>query len=316
MSNAQAPRESRYVTVARLAYQVAQASLPPYSHPKSPHRFSLPQLAACVMLGFYLNKSYRDTEEFLYASDAICRVLELKTIPDHSTLSRTYKRLKLDDWQRMQATLLAGLRDGEGRSIEEAAVAIDSTYFAGTQASLAYLTRRGRTLITPFKGAYAVGTQSRLILATCCGVGTGKDGHDLPVLRRVAGRYGVLTATGRRWQLRLTDRGFDGRNVRDGDLTPPIRRNGRLKDPARIARMELVSQARLDGLYGQRWQVETVNSVIKRKFGQAVRSHEFWRQRREAAVRALVYNLHVVCALLRTLLQTLPAASQAASSTA
>ncbi len=33
------------------------------------------------------------------------------------------------------------------------------------------------------------------------------------------------------------------------------------------ATAELVIQARLDGLYGQRWKCETMHSVIKRKFG-------------------------------------------------
>ena len=48
-------RESRYVRVARIAYAIAQEALPRYSHPKSPHICTLPQLAACVLLGFYLS---------------------------------------------------------------------------------------------------------------------------------------------------------------------------------------------------------------------------------------------------------------------
>ncbi|HEX8227790.1 MAG TPA: hypothetical protein VF826_00580, partial [Chloroflexia bacterium] len=56
-------RESRYVVVARIAYRLAQQSLPAYSHPKSPHHFTLPQLAACVLMAFYMKLSYRDMEE-------------------------------------------------------------------------------------------------------------------------------------------------------------------------------------------------------------------------------------------------------------
>jgi|SRR3972149_5756343 len=55
-------RESRYVKVARIAYHLTQEALPRYSHPKSPHHFTLPQLAACVLLMFYLDLSYRDME--------------------------------------------------------------------------------------------------------------------------------------------------------------------------------------------------------------------------------------------------------------
>jgi hypothetical protein len=40
-------RESRAVKAARLAYGLTQQALPRYSHPKSPHHFTLPQVAAC-----------------------------------------------------------------------------------------------------------------------------------------------------------------------------------------------------------------------------------------------------------------------------
>ena len=84
-----ATREGRYVKVARITYVLAQQALPRYSHPKSPHHFTLPQLAACVLLMFYLNISYRDVEEWLLATDQACRALALSRVPDHSMLSQT-----------------------------------------------------------------------------------------------------------------------------------------------------------------------------------------------------------------------------------
>jgi hypothetical protein len=102
-------RESRYVKVARIAYQLAQESLPRYSHAKSPHHFTLPQLATCVLLTYYLDLSYRDMEEWLLAADAVCAVLELKRVPDHSTLARVFKKLKQADWDRLRDRLLRRL---------------------------------------------------------------------------------------------------------------------------------------------------------------------------------------------------------------
>jgi hypothetical protein len=64
-------------------------------------------------------------------------------------------------------------------------------------------------------------------------------------------------------------------------------------DPARKERADLVAQARLDGVYGQRWKTETVNSVIKRRFGSAVRSRKRTLQNREPIILGLVYNIHV-----------------------
>jgi len=83
-----------------------------------------------------------------------------------------------------------------------------------------------------------------------------------------------------------------GRGVTETALIPPIRRGGNPVDPGRIARAELVAQARLDGLFGQRWKAETVHSVIKRKLGDAIRSRLAVLQNREPAVKGLGYNLH------------------------
>ncbi len=90
----------------------------------------------------------------------------------------------------------------------------------------------------------------------------------------------------------LADAGFDSPQLTDRDLVPPIRRGGKLVDPERKARAELVSQARLDGLFGQRWKSETVHSVIQRLFGDVIRSRSWRLQRREPMLKALVYNLH------------------------
>ncbi len=52
-AKAEALRESRHVKVARNIYAQAQAAFPRYSHRFSPKKFTLPQLATCVLLAFY-----------------------------------------------------------------------------------------------------------------------------------------------------------------------------------------------------------------------------------------------------------------------
>ncbi|MBC7260447.1 MAG: hypothetical protein H5T63_00410 [Chloroflexi bacterium] len=91
----------------------------------------------------------------------------------------------------------------------------------------------------------------------------------------------------------ITDAGFDGQGVQEGDLIPPVQRHGKLVSPERKARAELVAAARLDGIYGQRWKSETVHSVIKRKFGDTIRSRLERCRRREPAIKGLLYNIHV-----------------------
>lgn len=280
-------RESRYVRVARIAYQLASHTLPQYSHAKSPHHFTLPQLATCVLLMFYLDLSYRDMEEWLLATDKVCQELELPRVPDHTTLQRTYKKLRMTNFEKMKKRLLE-----EVKLETEEVIAVDSTGFTLGQASLYYQTRRGKLYEAWLKGAYAVGVVSQFILAWRSGHGPGSDAPYLNGLRRDVRRYGKYNGRRKAWAM-LADAGFDGHSVQEDDLIPPIRRGGNLLDPQCRARADLVSAARLNGLYGKRWISETAMSVIKRKFGQSIRSRLIRLQHREPIIKALVYDIHL-----------------------
>jgi IS5 family transposase len=278
-------RESKYVRFARLAYAIARASVPRYAHPKSPQRFTQPQLVVCLLFSQYLNLSYRNTEEWLLASAEVREVLELTRVPDHSTIARMLKRLTL---ARLEAMLNDVLRQLEG---QEEVIAVDATGFRFTCASAYYTTRSGRRYRDWVKGVYAVGTRSQLILAGASAHHGVHDTRFLSALKRRIARHG-RQHNGRRDWLLLADAGFDCARLTDRDLAPPIRRGGKLVDPDRKARADLVSQARLDGVFGQRWKGETVHSVIKRLFGDVIRSRSWRLQRREPLLKALVYNLH------------------------
>ena len=139
-------RESRYVKVARIAYHLTQEALPRYSHPKSPHHFTLPQLAACVLLMYYLDFSYRDMEKWLLATDQVSQALELPRIPDHTTLQRTYKKLHMLDFEKMKNQLL------DENGVEEEGIASDSTGFSPGQASRTTKPARGASTSVGRKG--------------------------------------------------------------------------------------------------------------------------------------------------------------------
>lgn len=277
-------RESQFVTFARLAHELAKGEFTPYSHPKSPRKFTQPQLVACVLLMHRMRLSYRDMEEWLLASDAVIQALEMQEVPDFSTLARAAARLlTMSQIERLNARLLSEL------AIEEEAVAVDATGFQLTQASGYYVNRRGWKISLYWKGFYGVGLSSLFILGRSQSYGPGHDGSQLETLRRRVRPW----MRPRHWLL-LADGGFDVRSVRPHDLIPPRRTGPKrsIRDPVRRARADLVDAARLVGLYGQRWKVETVISVIKRKFGNAIRARKFNLQRREPALKMLVYNIH------------------------
>jgi hypothetical protein len=278
---------NRFVRVAQIAYALSKKTLPLYAHLKSPHHYTLPQLNACVLLMFYLDFSYRDMELWLDATESVAAVLELTKIPSYSTLCRAVHRWRVAGLDALQRTLLDEVH------VQEECIALDTTGFRPTQASLHYLARSGRTYLHFIKGGYAVGTHSLLVLGSVYGLGPGADTPYLEPLRQQARRYG-RTVNGRSQVLWLGDAGFDGVTARASDLIPAIRRGGKAPTGQRRARTELVAAARLAGVYGQRWKCETVHSVMKRKFGDTIRARKPSHRRREPLVKGLIYNLHVL----------------------
>ena len=49
--------------------------------------------------------------------------------------------------------------------------------------------------------------------------------------------------------------------------------------------------------YGQRWQVETVNFMLKRLLGSALRAITHWSRNREMVVRLLTLNIMIIAAV-------------------
>ena len=46
--------------------------------------------------------------------------------------------------------------------------------------------------------------------------------------------------------------------------------------------------------YGQRWQVETVFSMIKRRFGSTIHARSYWAQNREMLLMVLAHNIGII----------------------
>ena len=280
-------RESQYVRWVRIAYAMTQAMLPRYRHRNSPKTYTQPQLVAAVMLGFYLDLSYRDLEEWLLASAAICEELELKQVPDHATLCRAYGALSEAQQRCLNAWLL------EQVAVQTDAVAMDATGYSPTHASQHYLSRTGRAMTDYYKGFYVIDLARCYILGWRWARGPG--GSDAPYLnglRRQAFAYARRDAQGYVLAV-LADKGFDGPTARPTDFIRPRRGQRPVRRPDRCLRADLTDMAHLDGFMGRRWLIETVMSVIKRKSGDTIRSRRRLRQRREIGMKALVYNVHL-----------------------
>ena len=87
----------------------------------------------------------------------------------------------------------------------------------------------------------------------------------------------------------LGDKGYDWSELcdrcRDAGIRPVIEhREFTSPNRAHNARLD-------DDLYAQRAKVETVFSVLKRRFGQTVRARSWFGQFREMLCRCVVYNV-------------------------
>ncbi|WP_456328112.1 transposase [Archaeoglobus sp.] len=87
----------------------------------------------------------------------------------------------------------------------------------------------------------------------------------------------------------LADSGYDCRG--NEEIFKPIRRGGCYKSENRINLFLRWLLCRIIGLYGKRWIVETVFSVIKCRFGDHIKSRSSHSKFVESHLIPLAYNI-------------------------
>jgi hypothetical protein len=78
---------------ARTALETGKRSVPSYSHPKSPHRYTQPQLFAILSVRDFLCTDYRGITAILAEWSDLRAVLGLTGVPHYSTLCYAEKKL-------------------------------------------------------------------------------------------------------------------------------------------------------------------------------------------------------------------------------
>lgn len=276
-------------TIARWALEVAKDSVPLYYHRFAPKVFSRPQLVACVLLKTYLRQDYRGMEEILRVSPPLQNILGLKRVPDYSTLSRAFKAVSRSALEGMLEAVLK--RTG----ISQSDAAVDSTGFQAGTASAYYHVRRGVERGKRRRGwvklSLVVLLPSLLVAsARPTWAWTNDKTAFIPTMQPAVERVRIRKL--------FADAGYDAEWIHDWcrnrhgieSWIPPILRS---PIPGRVGGFWRKHMARgLPKEYGRRWGVETVNSVIKRKWGGATTARTRAGQRREAVIKTVVYAIH------------------------
>src|SRR5687768_1828462 len=129
--------------VLLVGYLIGKLSLPDYAHKYSPKTYTQPQLFACLVLKEFLRRDYRGIEELLKDAPELSAVIELKQVPDHSTLQKAAKRLLGADFasRLLDMTVRLGKYVGKLEPIVSIA-ALDGTGLESHHASAYYVRRR------------------------------------------------------------------------------------------------------------------------------------------------------------------------------
>lgn len=286
--------------VALEALAVAREALPPYSHPCSPRTYTQHQHFACLVLMRFFKTDHRGIVAMLDDWPSLVEALELDEIMHYSALFKAEQRILKQANVRLllDATVRRARPVPRGRPRIPLA-AIDGTGFESRHVSRYYTKRRescGQRVSYsryPTAGILA-DCRNHLILAVCPSRGPGPDiKHFRKTLADAERRANIRTL--------LADAGYDSeashvfaRDMHDcRTVIPPLIGRSSRKLPA--GRWRRVMATRFDyEIYGQRWQCETVNSMLKRRQGSALRTRTYWAQCREINLRALTHNVMIL----------------------
>jgi hypothetical protein len=290
--------------ILQVAHRLGRERLRTYSHRFSPKKFTLPQLFACLVLKEFLRLDYRKLSALLTDAPSLAAVIGLERIPHFTTFHKAASRLLTS--RRAQLLLDETVKAARQHRVMKSRLplaAIDGTGFETRHISAYFVKRRERAGKTGFQTTtytrypYAnlvCDCQSHLVL----GVGTGRGpGPDDPyfqsVLQQAARRAPIETL--------LADAGYDSERAHEfarqecGSRTIIPATRGRPTNKRLRGYWRNLMKTRFNHQkYGQRWQVETVNSMIKRTLDSSLRARTYWSQSREIVLKVITHNVMIL----------------------
>jgi hypothetical protein len=290
--------------VLQVAHALGKRRLRAYWHRFSPKKFTVPQLFACLVLKEFLRLDYRKLSALLEDAPSLAAAIDLRQVPHFSTFQKAAARLLVS--RRVQLLLDESVRAANQSRIMRRSVAvaaIDGTGFETRHISSYFVRRRQRackqgyqtTSYTRWPLANLIcDCDSHMILAVVTGRGPGpEDPYFRPTVAQAAQRTKIGTL--------LADAGYDSEAAhvyaRDEcgarTLIPATRGRPTARRLTGYWRQRM--RTHFDSnKYRRRWQVETVNSMIKRMLGSALRARTYWSQSREITLRVLTHNIMIL----------------------
>jgi len=285
-----------------VAYATAKNSLPAYAHRFSPKTYTSYQLFACLVLKIFMRTDYRGVVEILRDCPDLAQLIKLTKIPHYTTLQKASLRLlRLPVANQLLETTVR-MQQEHKNTIELAA--IDSTGLQAGHTSSYFVKRRSRSpglwQTTTYKRfpklAVICDCQTHMVLSMQTSRGPSPDVNEFrDGLAPAAAKYDI--------DCLLADAGYDSesnhcyaRDVLQIETIIPAR-HGRptlTPKPLRGKYRELMRTNFDQKRYGQRWQVETVFSMIKRNQGECLHAITYWARNREMMLKVLTHNIAIL----------------------
>jgi hypothetical protein len=292
--------------VAMVALAAGKEAFSDYSHLFSPHKFTQPQLFACLVLKEFEKKDYRGIRQLLLDCTELRQVIGLSLVPHFTTLQKASQRLLKQ--KHVRRLIDHTVRKIRRRKSRVPYAAVDSSGFDAHHASRYFIWRRDNqkdkgnrpkkrhSYRRYGKLMLIIDCATHAILAAVAGVGPTPDVAELegvllelPASQKVkhmVGDAGFDSAHNHR--LLREDHGI--RSTIPPNTGRPIQIPGALPSDKyrRLMKTRFNRKA-----YRKRPQVETVFSMLKRNLGSALRARSHWGRCRDLFLRVLTHNIAV-----------------------
>ncbi|MBP2304471.1 transposase [Azospirillum melinis] len=290
--------ENHLLCFARLAHAVARRALPVLLSKYARPAYRPSSLFAALLVKEHLRLNYRGLEDLLRISGQLRRLFGFLSVPDHSTFWWFARR-----WlsAELVASPLAETVRRVKRDGQRCQVALDSTglWLSHTSQYFEWRAKRERGQRGWLKWALAMWVGPQMLLAQRVRPGPAGDFPDLVPLATDASAVMAFDEV-------IADAGYDSeanhRFCRETlgvhSLIPAKKRRSAKVIATTPYRQEMhrllndPGDAASKRAYRQRWKVETVMSVAKRRWGEALSARTDFTQRSQALLRGVVYNVN------------------------